>query len=237
MNRSERLAQQYLLSLGLGEVKFEPDGNVPPDFLVGDSVAVEVRRLNQNHESATNGHQGLEVLDISLRQRISNYLRNFGLSKEGECWYVAYDFRRPLESWKTLRPLLERELSAFMLSATREQKKVRLTKTFGIELFKAGMDHGTFFVLGSSIDQDAGGWVMSELERNLRICITEKEKKIASYRDRYPAWWLVLEDHIDHAVDQEDRPRFRSEVMSRIDHSFDRLVLLDPSGRKRAFEV
>jgi len=35
-------------------------GNLPPDFVVGDDVAVEVRRLNQNHETGE-AYGGLEV--------------------------------------------------------------------------------------------------------------------------------------------------------------------------------
>ena len=47
MDNSERLAEQYLRSLELGNVCYEPDGNIPPDFVVDGRIAVEVRRLNQ----------------------------------------------------------------------------------------------------------------------------------------------------------------------------------------------
>jgi hypothetical protein len=39
MDATEALAARYLESLGLGPVVYEPDGNVPPDFLLGDRVA------------------------------------------------------------------------------------------------------------------------------------------------------------------------------------------------------
>ena len=48
MNEEEKIAANYLHSLGFGDVKFEPDGNIPPDFSIGKSVGVEVRRLNQH---------------------------------------------------------------------------------------------------------------------------------------------------------------------------------------------
>ena len=67
--------------------------------------------------------------------------------------------------------------------------------------------------------------------------MVEKEKKISTFRSRYAEWWLVLEDRIDFAVDSEDRPRFKSEVMPGIEHTFDRIVLLDPRDHRRAFEV
>ncbi len=44
MNDSERLAREYLLYLGFKSVIYEPNGNIPPDFLADDKIAVEVRR-------------------------------------------------------------------------------------------------------------------------------------------------------------------------------------------------
>lgn len=237
MNKSEQLAERYLTLLNLGKVVCEPDGNVPPDFAVGGTIAVEVRRLNQNHEFGAGKTQGLEEIDIPLRHRIQNHLREFAPSRNGECWYVGYGFRRPVESWNVLRPLLDRALQEFHASPQGQRSKVKLTRHFSIDFFPASIDRGSFFVLGANMDYDSGGWVMAELERNLRICIAEKEKKISTFRSRYAEWWLVLEDRIDYAVDSGDRPRFKSEVMPRIEHAFDRIVLLDPRDHRRAFEV
>ncbi len=47
MNRDERIVEGYLNSLNLGKAVYEPDGKVPPDFLVDGRIAIEVRRLNQ----------------------------------------------------------------------------------------------------------------------------------------------------------------------------------------------
>ena len=139
-----------------------------------------------------------------------------------------------MEPWTVLRPLLKNALQAFMSSPERTRTKLRLTKHFNVDFFPAGMDHGSFFVLGANMDEDSGGWVMAELERNLRLCIAEKEKKIEPFRSRYTEWWLVLEDRIDFGLDAEDRLRFKSEVIPRIKHTFDRLVLLDARNFRRA---
>jgi hypothetical protein len=237
VNKSEALASQYLESLGLGEVVHEPDGNIPPDFLVGGHIAVEVRRLNQNHVSHVGSSAGLEELDIPLRQRLKKYFQAFAPSHAGECWYIGYGFRRPLEPWSTLKPLLDDALTKFMASPVRARSKVEITKHFEIDFMKAGVDHGSTFVLGASIDEDSGGWVMEEIEKNLKLCIAEKEAKIAAYRSRYPTWWLVLDDHIDFGMDPEDHERFRTEVMPRIQHTFARIVLLDPRNPLRAVEA
>jgi hypothetical protein len=78
---------------------------------------------------------------------------------------------------------------------------------------------------------------MSELERNLRLCVAEKEAKIAPYRSRYDSWWLILADHIDYAMGPEDRGVFRAEVMSRIAHGFEKIILIDPRDYRHTFEV
>ncbi|MGZ0018805.1 hypothetical protein [Nitrosomonas sp. wSCUT-2] len=237
MDKSEQLAQQYLRSLNIGTVIYEPDGNIPPDFAVGGRIAVEVRRLNQNFEFDDGSRQGLEQLEIPLWNRFKSFLPLLGPSLNGECWYVGLDFRRPLEKWKTLEPLLRSQLRAFMSQPLREQTTLHVTSNLNLDLIRSSKDHGTFFLLGASSDDDSGGWIMAEIERNLRLCIAEKEKKIEPYRSNYSAWWLVLPDYIDYAMEDKDRSVFRSEVMPRIPHRFDRIVLLDPRDYRRAVEV
>ena len=48
---------------------------------------------------------------------------------------------------------------------------------------------------------------------------------------------LVLEDRIDFGVDCEGRARFKTDVLDKISHSFDRIVLLDPRDYRRALEA
>lgn len=237
MDASERLAQFYLESLNIGSVVYEPDGNIPPDFLVAGRIAVEVRRLNQNHETAGGMYKGLEELWIPLIQRLKKHLHSLGLSRGGECWYVCIDFSRPLEEWKVLRPLIDAALVSFMEGSFRRQTTLQITPNFSIELLKSGKDHGSFFIIGASSDNDSGGWVMGEVERNLRLCIKEKELKIAPYRAKYGSWWLIFADYVDYSMDPEDRITFRSEVMPTIQHSFEKIVLIDPRDYLRAFEI
>jgi len=48
---SETQARRYLEHLGCKDIVYEPDGNVPPDFVVDGRIGVEVRRLNQNEHT------------------------------------------------------------------------------------------------------------------------------------------------------------------------------------------
>ena len=45
MDTSEKIAYDFLLHQGFKSIVYEPDGNVPPDFLADGRVAIEVRRL------------------------------------------------------------------------------------------------------------------------------------------------------------------------------------------------
>ncbi|MCD4668679.1 MAG: hypothetical protein K8R44_08885 [Sulfurimonas sp.] len=48
-NQEELRAKQYLQSLNYTKVEYEPLGNVTPDFVLDNKIAVEVRRLNRNY--------------------------------------------------------------------------------------------------------------------------------------------------------------------------------------------
>ena len=51
-NREEKLVIDNLSHQGYENILFEPDGNLPPDILVDNKIAIEVRRLNQNQKTA-----------------------------------------------------------------------------------------------------------------------------------------------------------------------------------------
>jgi hypothetical protein len=49
LNKDEQRVEEYLKYLGYGSVEHEPIKNETPDFLLDSEIAVEVRRLNNNH--------------------------------------------------------------------------------------------------------------------------------------------------------------------------------------------
>ncbi len=238
MNESETLAERYLNTLGIGEVVFEPDGNIPPDFVVGESIAVEVRRLNQNFEDQGGSYKGLEEIEIPVWRLFKKLLPNLGPSIEDESWYVAVTFRRPLNiEWKQLKKTVEEKLRTFRLNPSRQPGVIPVSANFGLELYRSGRSYESFFVFGASSDFDSGGFVLSEILRNLSLCIVEKEKKTAPYRNKYKQWWLLLPDYIDFSLDDEDRATFEREIKPLLKHSFDKIILIDPRNPSRAFEI
>ena len=86
------------------------------------------------------------------------------------------------------------------------------------------------------MDWDSGGWMLSELERNLRLCIDEKTKKRNKNANQYyPKWWLILSDHIGYGLNS-----YQTKVNFAIRHPFpydwEKIILLNPLDHTRAFE-
>jgi hypothetical protein len=73
------------------------------------------------------------------------------------------------------------------------------------------------------------------LEKNLRICVAEKSRKVARVRAKYPEWWLLLVDHIGHGLSNFDREQFRQQLG--MVHDWDKIILVNPLDPKRAFEL
>src|SRR5215475_13436533 len=101
MDSSEKAVFTYLSYQGFEDVAYEPDGNVPPDFLINGRIAAEVRHLNQNEQTAS-GTRGLEEVAKPLYAHINQLVQSLGPPTAGENWYVFYRFRRPVPSWKKL---------------------------------------------------------------------------------------------------------------------------------------
>lgn len=235
MDDSESLVDRYLRFRGFNTVIYEPDGNVPPDFLADHRIAVEVRRLNQNFVHDCGERRGLEELSIPLRRKVKTLLPCLGPAIDGETWFVAFDFRRPLESWNSLELKIAAALTRFRTSPVRSRVTLPITDNFEVELFPASRAHATTFVLGAASDDDAGGFVLAEVVRNLQLCSEEKEGKVKRFRAKYPEWWLVLPDHVGYGVDPQDEAAYRDALT--FSHGWDKIVLLDPRDHRRAFEI
>jgi hypothetical protein len=99
---------------------------------------------------------------------------------------------------------------------------------------QGGTKHPTFFTMGGYVDYDDGGWVLSEMHRNLDICIAEKSRKRRNARREYAEWWLVLVDHIGYGLpDEEDREQLRALVANAV--QWDRIILLNPVDLRCVF--
>lgn len=107
----------------------------------------------------------------------------------------------------------------------------------GIELslFRAPGLQPSLFGAAGHTDQQSGGFLIGDMEANIRLCVAEKTKKVAAYRHRYAKWWLVMPDYISYGLTDFEQKTFRDQVS--IEHDFDKVVLLKPRDASRAFEI
>jgi hypothetical protein len=237
MDSTERLVHDYLSHQGFTDIVYEPDGKVPPDFLVDGHVAVEVRRLNQ-HEDYEGVVRGLEETAIPFGRTVRRVLKNFGAPQSGRSWFVTYSFERPIPERRVAMRLLRRALEEFSKRQPTASTTIELPHNLVLHFLPAEELHPQMFVLGGSDDPDSGGFVVSELIRNLSICVTTKSERIAAYRNRYPEWWLILVDHIAYGwLDAEDVSVLREQRAAWLAHSWERIVLVSPLDAQRATEV
>jgi hypothetical protein len=234
MDPTETLVSEHLAHRGYTNVVYEPDGNIPPDFLVDDVIAIEVRRLNQNHFDGSDA-KGLEKVAIPLWKKIKQLVGSLGAPVGGESWFVYFRFTRPVESWKTLEPALCNALQVFMQSVNKHKGTIAKGKGFELDVFRASKAHASMFVMGGCSDEESGGWLLSEMEMNIRHCASEKSRKVAKVRPKYPQWWLALVDHIGYGLDNFDREMFRDQVS--IEHDWDKILIIDPRDYRRWFEI
>jgi len=102
-NPDEIRAEHYLQTLHHTKIEYEPLGNVTPDFVIDDKIAVEVRRLNRNYKSKSNGN--LVRIDAPLIDDIDELHKNIQLlidEKDGkidknfpiysEWWLILVDY-------------------------------------------------------------------------------------------------------------------------------------------------
>jgi hypothetical protein len=236
MKREERLAYRYLKSLGLGEVVYEPERNLPPDFLISETIAVEVRRLNQNEAIAEGGAlRGLEETWIPFNMQFRKLLASFGQPPAGCSWFVSYSLARPLPPWRELRSALKSHLANFRDNPSNKKVQISVSDGLEISLFPATKVHPTLFLWGAGSDHDSGGFIVHEILKNLRLCVEEKTRKIASHRHKYPTWWLVFIDLIGWGLDELDRSHLQEHW--RMEHDWNKIILLDPSNATSAFEL
>lgn len=234
MDAAEQLADAYLRFAGHNQIVFEPDGNIPPDFLVDQRIAVEVRRLNQAHHDGER-FRGLEEVEVPLSRFVRRTLNSLGPPQDGRSWFVSYSFSRPLPPKRQLGAEIRAALSSFLSEPQAGHTRFKITEGFSLTIFPAGKPHDQMFLLGGYSDNESGGWVLGELETHLKRCIAEKAKKIAPYQARYETWWLLLADHIAYGLDELDRAQFKEGI--NISHDFDRVVLISPLNASYAFDL
>lgn len=233
MDAAEQCVERFLKWKGYTNVVFEPDGNIPPDFLINGKVAVEVRRLIQ-YESTTGVPKSVSESSIPLDKNLKKLLSDLGPPTKQQSWFVYVRFSRPVESWNKLEPRIRSWLEAFRDGPQMVGTSNDFGNGFTMKVFRA-LKHQSLFVLAGYSDQDSGGWITAQLDESLKIVIPEKSAKITKYRLKYAEWWLVLTDHIGTGLDAEERAKFKDKFS--LLHDWDKIILVNPADFADSYEI
>lgn len=222
MNPAEAHVRDHLATRGYSELVYEPDGNVPPDFLIDHSIAVEVRRLNQRDRD---GRRGLEETRIPLVMRLSNLIRGTSSVSSGTKW-LGIEIHRPLPKWTNVEPVVLaflRDIDAGLCPPGAIVAVGNLQLGFQ---FSTPSQSGSFKP-ATLLDRDWGGLVIANLLTNLELCVQEKSRQTAAYRARYKRWWLALVDFIGHSLNEDEREQLRERFT--LQHDWQKIIVINPS--------
>jgi hypothetical protein len=230
MKREEKIANDYFISVGFNKILYEPDGNIPPDFLLNDSIAVEVRRLNQ-HLKQQKIPIPLEELEFKLIPRIRNLLKSFHSPQIKSSAFLTISYGRPLKVDKKLIADIDKILHEHIPSIN-EHREYIIRENLTIRIWPTKSKLSGIYEIGIQSDHDSGGFMVGEMYRSLNIIIEEKRSKIEPYQEKYDEWWLLLIDHMWLGFDEQEIYQLKS--LSLVNHPFKRIIVLPPVDFKKA---
>jgi hypothetical protein len=111
----------------------------------------------------------------------------------------------------------------------------KVLDTLKIHITPASIRHRDVFLLGGYADLNSGGFLISEIYRNLKICIEDKTKKIERYKSKYRVWWLVLIDNVGHGLSKDDVIQLRA--VGPLQHDWDRVLLVAPMNPEYGIQI
>ena len=246
-NDDERLAKEWLESQGYSNIEREED---PPDYVVDDNLAVEVRRLNLKIQ-VNERTKGEEESQKPLYKTIESILSNIDPHGNKQSWVVncEYDFSRPLPKKKVvekqireaLQPLTQpydtdviHQLRSKYLDYDKHAGELgylhslHLCLPCGIclELWEISATPARFLL--QDVSDGKGVLVLSELESNIKAAIKEKSQKIKDRENDFDRWWLILIDHIgrvpNSGLTQTELENLRTSI--RVEKPWSRIVIV-----------
>lgn len=230
-NCDELRAKRWLELQGYSDIRRPSDD--PPDYVVEERYAVEVRRLNRPEEDC----------EIALRDAVQKALAVFGPPTGGQAVYVDCDYPclPPLPGKK----VVEREVREAIKSAKLpEESDLEIGLKCGIRLFlyppvPSELATAKFMVNDVSVATAHTGWILSDLIANIPRWIQEKSCKVRK-RNRikdYEEWWLLLVDHIEYvaSLKQSELEELREAVLFK--DIWKRIVIISPEDPKWFYEL
>lgn len=225
MNIDETIAFDYLKKLEIGKPVYEPFGNRPPDFSI-DNLAVEVRRLNQNYFKEGKV-VGLENFGMVFPDVVEEVFRGFDSKYSGLSYWVAVKYKRaPDQKMSYLKKELKLSLQQFLNIRTPLPYTLDVSDEVDISFYESTPFEGKIFQIGSMMDYDSGGWVLSLYIENIKHSLQEKIGKILPYKNDFPKWWLLLVDRIGFTFHDDEIDELKKYV-GKIEQ-FEKVIIVSP---------
>ena len=225
MNKDEQIVNTYLENKGFTNIIFEPDGNIPPDFLCDHEIAIEVRRLNK-YIKQNNQYKPIEELSYKLIPRLLKLLKLLSTDFPAQNITVSIIYERPLKVDEKLINTIKNKLYS-EIPYDGQWKIIDINKNLRLKLYNSKIKQSVPILLGGINDLDTGGSIVSMILQNMEFAIKEKEDKISEYKDNYKTWWLILVNHVWDDLDDDDvRAIHNSNAINTV---FDKVLLVSPS--------
>ncbi len=234
MDRTEKLAEDYLKDQGYDPV-FEPLGHSTcPDFEINKVTAVEVRRLNEN-KFQKERLEGLNVKSRQITDLVETTFKEFTSKSPSKNYWVGLRFWRPLGKTKEIKKQLRKKLSILIDNSNIGPDEVAITDSIKLQLIPKEHIENQIFHLGTISDRDSGGWVIPNLLENLEYCMKDKIKKVQGSKKEYESWWLILIDEISYGLKEEDQAYIISKIEK--DPIFNKVILLNTLNGKEILKI
>lgn len=228
-NKDELRAKQYLQTLKHKTLKYEPLGNVTPDFLADNKIAIEVRRLNRNFINS-NKKINIENLDIAIIKNIKKTIEKFEHTHYKNTAYVSISLHKSIDFEKKTN-VLRRVKKILKRQANHISKNISYRIGDYLKLTFTPTDKKSSIYSYGGCNNDYF-WIIHELQKSIQKVIDEKDKKIEQNFKLFNEWWLILVDSITYGLDTQD---FEGLKHIRLDkRKFDKVIILSSKGKLKA---
>lgn len=228
MKYEENIANDYLHTKS-HDVVFEPDGNIPPDFKVNQTIGVEVRRLNHIVYKGAKP-QGIEQERIKLLRALEKVLREFDVSIPTTNYFIGLSYFRPLGNILNIQKITRQTLLKFLRDQPATPFEVKLSRSVSMTIAKATRMSTKIFNVGIESDMDSGGFVAPLYIENINFCLMEKTSKIQPYKSKYAEWWLLLVDFLVGGIGEPEK----TIIIENVDETAEwkKIIVIHPITKK-----
>lgn len=233
VNREEKLVAAMFSKQGY-KVDEEPDGNIPPDLVLDNEVAIEVTRLSKvvnigNQQRPVNNDSSSII--AKLKNDINTPENNNGTHR----YVVNAIVKRPFGNLKKTSKKIQNELKSFNINKLiNNEYKVLISESVTIIISKRTVQSCNGFLLAGIIDLDSSQEDNNAILDSVLFCLKSKEKKILPYYDKYSEWWLVLSDTITYGSMLDYKNHLESHLPESI---FSKIIFMNSLSGKLVTEI